>query len=65
MGQKWALLEKKYLPCDWTSGIKVWIADAQGCDLSARKSIKKTFLTKLQPAKKRFVFIPFFLHSAR
>ena len=36
-GKKWARFEKEYLPYDWSYDAKIWMADVQGGDLSARK----------------------------
>ena len=41
MDQKWARLEKEYLPSDWNSDAKIWMEDVQGGDLSAHKIILK------------------------
>ena len=41
LGQKWAQLEKEYLPSEWNSEAKIWMANVQGGDISGRKKTLK------------------------
>ena len=53
-GQKWAQLEKEYLPFDWTSDNKFWMKGGSVGDLSVRKGILKYSIFLLKPPQISF-----------